>query len=205
MTDEKNTPAVELVSALERVHWARWRRAQNREDDYENLPEDMRNWLRYAVMGVVEDLASRGWRPTAASELGVDADAEIVIIGVDCIARGDVISYRGDHYRRTRGGELVLEPAEARMFLAFLDTIRSRPASEPDPAVGPWRTAAEVPDDVRFTAMSRPLRHTIFKRHGGMADEYAALNDPTPSGYRIWVEAAVDDLAPFVRADGALR
>lgn len=67
---------------------------------------------------------------------------------------------------------------------------------------GPWRTAAEVPDDVRFIPQSRLLRHGVFKRTA-RPDEYAALSDYTlDRGFRIWDEDAVDELAPFVRADG---
>lgn len=184
-----------------------------------------------------------------APDLAMDADAEPIVIGPGCVARGDVISYRGESYRRARAGELVLDPAQGRMFRAFLDTLETTPtactpdepcgithpvyavacvltaghdgdhdhtdddgkgvswSNVPDPAHhrkqnGPWPTAADVPDNVRFTAQSIPLRHSIFKRTH-RTDEYAALNDYTTTrGFRIWDEDAVDELAPFVRTDG---
>lgn len=284
MTDTPTFSAPrDLVEQLEPIYWSAYRRAQNRRNDFDDLHKDQHTALRYAIMAVVRDLVNRGWRPVTRPDLAADANAEPIVIGPDCIALGDVISYRGDHYRKTRGGELVLDPPEARLFLAFLDAIKSRPAAEapdesaadddaavdapasppdprrggvfvldgsPAPTVGvnvggfaesltlaglaaiqrcrcwnrelgpceipehrdlaerhrkkngPWPTAAEVPDDVRFTPQSKTLRHSIFKR-GTRPDEYAALNDYTTTrGYRIWDEDAVDELAPFVRADG---
>lgn len=255
MTDETTIPTEDIVRVAERVHWAEYRRAQNHTDDYEKLPEDMRLALHCATRAVISDLVSRGWRNQShSSELAVDASTEPIILGPGCVARGDVIYYRGEHYRRARPGELVLDPAQGSMFRAFLDTLETTPAAGPpaestpdepcglthpvhavacvlpdlhdgdhdhtddegkgvswpnvpDPVChrkkhGPWPTAADVPNDVRFTPQSTLLRHSIFKRTH-RTDEYAALNDYTTTrGFRIWDEDAVDELAPFVRADG---
>ncbi|MDI9903781.1 hypothetical protein QM716_28350 [Rhodococcus sp. IEGM 1409] len=123
-----------------------------------------------------------------------------IVIEIDTL-EGVMTAHPGDWIIKGTQGEFYpCKPAP------FADTFEpaSLPVVPAPTETGPWPSAADVPDGVKFVSKGREGGHSIWLRCGKGSTEYADLNNPMPltvKGYQIWDVSAVNDLAPFVAAE----
>jgi len=125
--------------------------------------------------------------PDGVLDVSLATDEDYVRVSVgDFIVR----DMQGNFYRRDRNAYATVET--------------SSPVVPAPTETGPWPTADDVPDDVKFVSKGNEGWHSIWMRCGKGSTDYADLNNPKvhePKGYQIWHVSAVNDLAPFVAAE----